>query len=269
MNHAIITPPAPSVQVSTISSYIEISIDRDITEPEDFRDEIAAIRSAKESDVLHITVNTGGGSLDTAMAIIAAMRQSKAHIICEAVGTVASAGTLIFLAGHEFRVNDGVEYMMHTASFRYGGKANNVAEYVNFQQNVVRKMVESSYKNFLTQDEIEKLLSGTDFWMDSEEVCRRLQLRQEALEKEQGVDEITREELESWSHERLVSFIYDEDYSDEVWESQQPVPTSLDDITSTLDMSVLRDAANDLGLKFPHNIKLETLRSKIIDYLNN
>ena len=265
---------APSVQVTPMSSYIEISIDRDITSPEDFREEICAIRSAKEGDVVLITLNCGGGQIDTAMAIIAAMNQCPAHIICEAVGTVASAATLIFLNGHEYRVNDGIEWMQHTASYSYGGKANNIAEFVTFQQKIVRNMVEKSYKHFLTDDEIEKLLAGADYWMDSEDVCTRLEARAAAMSPEDGSPEITREQLQSWSHERLVSFIYDEDYTDEAWEcayknlDELKVDVGIDDIMTTQDLSVLKSAAASLDIKYSHNIKLETLRQKIINYLD-
>jgi len=265
---------APSVQVTPMSSYIEISIDRDITAPEDFREEIGAIRSAKEGDVVHISITCDGGRLDTAHAIISAMNQCHAHIICEAVGTVASAGTMIFLSGHEFRVNDHLEFMVHTSSSGNYGKTNNLAEYIVHQQKSIGRLVRGVYKHFLTEDEIESVLSGTDYYFDSDDVCTRLEARAAATSPEDEAPEITREQLQSWPHERLVSFIYDEDYTDEVWEctheklEESSVDVGIDDIMTTQDLSVLKSAAVSLDIKYPHNIKLETLRQKIINYLD-
>jgi ATP-dependent protease ClpP protease subunit len=271
-NDLLLLPPS-SVQVSSMSSYIEISIDRDITAPSDFREEISAIRAAKESDVIHICITTDGGRLDTAHAIISAMRQSPAHIICEAVGTVASAGTIIFLSGDEFRVNPHVEFMVHTSSSTYGGKTNNLSEYITHQQKSIRSLVEDCYKHFLSDDEIESVLSGTDYWMDSDEVVKRLEDRTTAMKI--NSEEITREELESWPHERLVSFIYDESYLDGDWEGTDKewkptkVTLSIDDIETTQDILILKAAADSFDIKYQHNIKLETLRNKILKFLED
>lgn len=275
-----------AVKVSNLNSYIEILIDRDITAPEDFREEISAIRSSKEGDIVHIVINTGGGSLDTASALLSAMRGTRAHIITEAVGTVASAGTLIFLAGNEFRVSQELSFMLHTASYGTGGKSNNVVEQVLHYEKGTRALVTSAYQNFLSLDEIEDLLSGGDFWMDAEEVVERLKARAELRLKleteESGVNlNFERKDIEKWTKPRLVSFICDEDYQDAKWETKNPPIMVMDnDIDLSAEMlsealanpsqypaglviDKLKKLAKSNKIKVPSNIGLVKLYDKV------
>lgn len=197
----------------------EVYIDRDLGDAESFREEISIIRNADKGDIVHIFINCLGGDLYTANAVTSAMRQCKAHCITEIVGVCASAATLIFLEGHEFRVNNHIEWMQHTASYSYGGKSNNVAEYVNFQQKSIRNLLETSYKHFLTKDEINDLIRGDDFWMDSEEVLRRLAVRRDLLQLEEDT-EPSEKEIRAMSHEQLLSFMLDENYDESEWDTE-------------------------------------------------
>lgn len=74
----------------------------------------------------------------------------------------------------------------------------------------------------------------------------------------EGFDEevapLSREELEVMSKEDILNTLFGTAHDD--------------DIMTTQDLSVLKSAAASLDIKYPHNIKLETLRQKIIKYLD-
>jgi ATP-dependent protease ClpP protease subunit len=248
-----------SVKISSMTSYIEVNIDRDITAPEDFREEIAAIRGSKEGDVIHMTINTGGGRLDTTSAILSAMRSTKAHIITEAVGTVASAGTLLFLAGDEFKINQDLDFMAHTASGGMGGKSNNVVEQALHQQKSIQNMFTSAYQHFLTDSEIESMLNGADYWMEAEEVADRLKSRaviREQIEAEAaGIDlNLSREDFEKWTKARLVSFICDEDYQDSDWDKSKKGVTE-EELSITVPDELLEEALANPSSETGNNVK--------------
>ena len=247
-----------SVSVSGMGgSYIEIELDRDITNPADFRDELSAIRKAQESDIVHIRVTTMGGSLETGIAFLAAMRQTQAHIITEVVGSANSCGSLIFLSGDEFRINDHTELMIHTSSFGYAGKSNNVSEYVSFQQEAITKLMYDVYKHFLTDEEIELALSGKDYWFHSEQVAERLQLRKEAYVLEDVAELDTEKEVMSqWPKEQLLSFLFDEDYDESSW-------VDLEENTEEQYLDMLKATADDNGIKYSWNIGTEKLYDKV------
>jgi hypothetical protein len=46
-----------------------------------------------------------------------------------------------------------------------------------------RGLMESIYKDFFTQEEIDSILEGKDYWLSPDEVTERLQKRNDILEK--------------------------------------------------------------------------------------
>lgn len=82
----------------------------------------------------------------------------------------------------------------------------------------------------------------------------------------EGFEEIepplTREELEVLSKEDILKALFGD------VEVEQST-SSIDDIESTQDISVLYKAAESLGISYPHNIGMEKLRTKILKFLEN
>ena len=108
------TPLYPrAVETTPIAYRHVIRINREIGEPNEWVDEISTIQNATPNDVLHITINSPGGSLYTTTEILSAMAQTQAHIVTEITGECCSAATLIFLAGHEYVISDDATWMSY------------------------------------------------------------------------------------------------------------------------------------------------------------
>lgn len=161
-------------QVRPIATEYIIRLDRELTEPSHFQEEIATIEAAGESDLISIKINSVGGQINTALAIINAMNKSPAFTRCEVVGEACSAATMIFLNGDEKIINPLSSFMIHTASYGYGGKENNVRQYVEHQTKAVEDLLHKIYKGFLTDEEIQSVIDGKDFWFSADEVEKRL-----------------------------------------------------------------------------------------------
>ena len=170
-------------QIDVIANKYTIRLDRPLTTSDHFQEELATLRMAGANDVVHILLNGPGGSDSVMKAFLNTMAQSEAHIITEIEGQCCSALTMIFLAGNEFRVSDDSEFMIHTASFGYGGKENNVRQYVEFNAKANSRLMHKYYKNYLTEEEIEECIEGKDFWMDAEEIRDRLSKRDKVCEQ--------------------------------------------------------------------------------------
>lgn len=165
-----------------------INLDRDITSPEDFQEELLTIRSAKEGDVIHILLSCAGGSVETMKCFLSAMEQSPAGIITEVTGDIASAATFIFLAGHEYRVSDNAELMFHSSFFGAAGKCVDVKRQVDFTHKANERLIRKYYQYFFTEEELSELLEGKEFWMDSEETMERLENRRDLYESSEDID---------------------------------------------------------------------------------
>lgn len=151
----------------------------EIGEPAKFLDLINTLKTAEEHDTIFIYLNTPGGSLQTTVQILSAMRQCVATVVTCLEGEVCSAGTLIFLAGHKHIVNPNCTFMIHNYSQWLGGKGNEVALRVKYSEQYFKKLAEELYAGFLNEEEIQSVIEGKDYWMDSDEVMSRLKSRNE------------------------------------------------------------------------------------------
>lgn len=146
----------------------------EIKEADYYLNMINTIRTAEQHDTILIYLNTPGGNLYTAIQIMAAMKQSRATIITSLEGQVCSAGTMIFLEGNKSIVHPNSTFMIHNYSHWVGGKGNEVNSQVKYTESFFTKLANQIYGNFLTEDEIKSVTEGKDFWMDSDEVAKRL-----------------------------------------------------------------------------------------------
>ncbi len=151
----------------------------EIGDPTAFLDLINTLKTAEEHDTIFIYLNTPGGSLQTTVQIISAMRQCAATVVTCLEGEVCSAGTLIFLAGNKHIVNPNCTFMIHNYSQWIGGKGNEISLRVKYSEQYFKKLAVDLYKGFLSEDEIQSMIDGKDYWMDSEEVIARLNARDE------------------------------------------------------------------------------------------
>lgn len=182
------------VEIYPIARRIVIRINSPIGEPDEWSEEVSAIQTATENDIIHIYINSPGGNLFTTTELLSAMLQSKAHIITEITGEACSAGMLLFLAGHEFMVSDDASAMCHGASYGAYGTQGQVHDNVMHSTKHLTKLAYKYYEGFLEPDEIERLLEGKEYWMEAEEIIERLEKRADYWEKklaEEVEEEIT------------------------------------------------------------------------------
>lgn len=160
-------------------------INDEILEIDTYLDMINIIKTSNENDTCIININSCGGRLDTAVQIISAMRQSAATIVTTLEGLAASAATLIFLAADKHIVNPFSTFMIHNYSQSIGfSKGNELVLQVEYQKNFFKKLAKEIYGGFLTESEYEDLFDGKDYWFDTNEIIKRLKLRNKTIKKQ-------------------------------------------------------------------------------------
>lgn len=177
---------SPVVQFSSIlmePKLHEIYICSEILEPAHYIDQFNTIRHASELDTIRFILNTKGGVLATALQFIRVMGESKAHIITSIEGDCMSAGTMIFLAGHEFEIAANSSIMIHNYTGGIVGKAHEIHSQSDFQKQWANDFLNDIYDQFLTKEEINLVLSGKDLYFTTNEAAIRceklLQYREE------------------------------------------------------------------------------------------
>lgn len=178
-NNMMLFPQMPEDSVKYYKQALQVSVHHfylvdEIGNPAQYLDMINVMKTAEQHDTIFLYLNTPGGNLHTAVQIISAIRQSNATVVTCIEGEVASAGTMIFLAGHKHVVNPNCTFMIHNYSTWMGGKGNEVSLRVKYFETYFRKLAKDMYGKFMTEQEIEDVVNGKDFWMESEEVLKRL-----------------------------------------------------------------------------------------------
>lgn len=161
--------PIISDKNSTVA-YLTDSID----EPSTYNELCFKLKTASPAEVFTLVINTPGGYIDSAVMLVDAIKSSKAKVIAEISGTVASAGTVITLACDEVNIADHTAFMIHNYSGGLQGKGHEMKAHQEFVDRNLNNSFKTFYKNFLTEAEMDSVIDGKDLWMDKAEVQARL-----------------------------------------------------------------------------------------------
>jgi ATP-dependent protease ClpP protease subunit len=173
----------PYFESTKTNRCIKIPLDENIREAKYYRTVLQGIESLGEGDVVLMKINSYGGQLDGAIAIINAIDNTDADVHAEIDGVAASAASLIALASPSISVSPYATMMVHSATFGAFGKQSDVISHASFVDKQVRVLMHSVYRDFLTDKELEEVIMGKEMWFDAEEIVRRLEIRSQMQEK--------------------------------------------------------------------------------------
>jgi len=162
-------------ELSQISFYISGPIEQ----ASNYYDLFYTLRSASDTDLIYLHLNTSGGDFDTGLQIINNMQASAAHVVTVLEARAYSMGAFLFLAGDELIVHDNCQMLFHSYSGIFTGKGSEQQAQAVAVANWFGKFMERTCQPFLTHDEIKSILKGTDLWMDSDEIRHRMRRLQE------------------------------------------------------------------------------------------
>lgn len=146
----------------------------EIGEPDKYLDLIHTLKTSESQDTVFIHINSRGGDLYTTVQILAAIQTAQAKVITTLEGQACSAATFIFLAGDCKMVNPNCTFMIHNYSQTTAGKGNEVVQHIGYMNDYFQRLAKDVYGDFLNDDELERVISGTDLWLHSHEVVDRL-----------------------------------------------------------------------------------------------
>lgn len=173
----------PYFESTKTNRCIKVFLDENIREAKYYRTVLQGVDSLGEGDLVLLNINSYGGQLDGAIAIINAIENTEADVHASIEGIAASAASLIALAAPSISVSPYATMMVHAATFGAFGKQSDVISHASFVDKQVRNLMGSVYKDFLTDKELEEVIMGKELWFDAEEIVRRLELRAELQEK--------------------------------------------------------------------------------------
>lgn len=162
-----------SMQERTARHY-DVFLDSNIEEPSEYRELLSVLFGASDDDTVNIFINSNGGHLDTALAIVEGLKSTSAHVTAVIIGACHSAASIISMYCHEVAVLDNAYSMVHTASYGTAGNTGNVKAHTEFTTRQVEKLLNDTYEGFLTKEELTKVKQGVELWFDADEIRERM-----------------------------------------------------------------------------------------------
>lgn len=179
------------VPIITEGRTTEVFLTDHIEAPSEYNKLCHLINSAYKGDEIVLTINNGGGYVDSGFMIIDAIKNSEAKVTAKVVGTVASVSTIIALSCDEIIAADYVQFMIHNYSGGAQGKGHEMKAQMDFTDAQLNMAFTEIYGGFLTPHEMELVIAGKDIWMGKEELMTRIRARKsgdadalEAIEEE-------------------------------------------------------------------------------------
>ena len=165
--------PILSVQEENGSITSTVYITEEIGEVHDFIEIIVAIEAAEDDDTFIFKYGTPGGLFSTTVALLDAFNSTKATLLGEVIGEVASAGTMLLMGMDDIRVANHGSIMIHYYSTGMYGKASDLESRMNFESPHMKSAFYEIYTPFLTEDECTTVISGHEAYMNGEEIMLR------------------------------------------------------------------------------------------------
>lgn len=154
---------------------ISFYISGPILESSYYTDLFYTLRTAVETDIIYLHLNTSGGDFDTGLQIINNMQASSASIVTVLEARAYSMGAFIFLSGDEYIVHDNCQLLFHIYSGSFAGRGNEQQAEVHAVSSWFEKFMTRTCQPFLTLAEIKDVMKGSDVWMDSDEIRHRME----------------------------------------------------------------------------------------------
>lgn len=163
---------------------LDFYLNSTIGSPEEYAEWNQILRSSGEQDVVYLHINCYGGQALTAVQLMRAISESRATVVASVEGACMSAATFLFLMADVCEISDHSIFMFHNFSGGTIGKGNEMMAQVHHNDKWARELMGSIYKDFFTDEEIESILEGKDYWLSPDEVTERLTQRNNKLEKQ-------------------------------------------------------------------------------------
>ena len=160
-----------------------VDIDEPFRDPSYYRMVTQAIGELEEGDQVKIKFNSPGGNAWGLISLLNAIKTTDADVVGVIEGECHSAASILALHCQQIIVMPYSTMMVHACSYGTAGKDSDIVAHVTHSTEWNRKLIESTYEGFLTPSEIKEVLSGREFWFDSEEMQKRFEARAKHLEK--------------------------------------------------------------------------------------
>lgn len=165
------------VVISPLANHHYFTLMKDI-EPASCNEAITFILernlAKQRPDVIRLVINSQGGELQSAFALIDVMEASRVPIYTYGLGSICSAALTIFITGHKRYITKNTSILSHQFSWANFGKEHELIASVK-EIDLTQKRLVEHYKKYtkLSETNIKKyLMPPEDVWLDAKEAVK-------------------------------------------------------------------------------------------------
>ena len=189
-----------------------VNVSQVVGSPHTFDWVIHLLSTATPEDIINFNINSNGGDFYSLIALRNAIRQTEAQVYMNLLGMAASAGSALFLENADgYTIHEDSCMMIHSMQCGTGyTDANTIATRAEHNKKINERFVRNTYKDFLTEDEIESVLNSKEIYLEDYEIRERLQQREEIKSQQQSqfeqdmFDNIEQQALDNLSDDELA-----------------------------------------------------------------
>ena len=169
--HFLFSPKTKVIDQSTIYLTNQDGIDS----LENYIDLLEYFRSKEEGDEVTLVMSGPGGSLNTSIALMNVIAESKAIVIADVLGSVSSGHSMITLACDAIVTHSGSNIMLHTFSGGAYGKGMDGAASLQSANEQMREVFLDYIQGFMSPDEIDSMLEkNRDLFFTGDDLRQRI-----------------------------------------------------------------------------------------------
>lgn len=175
-------------KVRTNPSFVfSVHVNEEIKDASYYSEVFDMMLEAGEDDSINFFISSPGGDINGLNILLEGIRLTEAHVTAIIVGEAHSAASILALNCHEVVVTDSATMLVHNLRTGYAGKIADLEAYTVFTRKTSSKLIDETYKGFLSDEDLQLVLHGKELWLESAEIQERLNNRLEYLvEKMEG-----------------------------------------------------------------------------------
>ena len=199
--------------------HYSVNVSQVFGSPHLFDEVIHLLSVATPEDIINFNINSNGGDFYSLVALRNAIRQTEAQVYMNLLGMAASAGSALFLENADgYKIHEDSCMMIHSMQCGTGyTDANTIATRAEHNKKINERFVRNTYKDFLTEDEIEGVLNSKEIYLEDFEIRERLEKREQIKAQRQSQAENDfLESLTSESIDDIVKELTDDELAEEL-----------------------------------------------------
>lgn len=197
--------------------HYSVNVSQVFGSPHTFDEVIHLLSVATPEDIINFNINSNGGDFYSLVALRNAIRQTEAQVYMNLLGMCASAGSALFLENADgYKIHEDSCMMIHSMQCGTGyTDANTIATRAEHNKKINERFVRNTYKDFLTEDEVESVLNSKEIYLEDFEIRERLQKREEIRAQQQQL-QAEKDVFDSMLEENPIEKLSDDELQDEL-----------------------------------------------------